>query len=99
MPRLETLLPQKDPAESRLVEFDFAGDLAAPASAVVSVTVINGTDPAVASMLDGNPVISGTVVSQRVQLGVDKSNYKLRCEATQGVNVAVRAAILPVRTA
>lgn len=99
MPRLETLLPQKDPAESRLVEFDFAGDLAAPASAVVSVTVIDGTDAAASSMLDGSPVIAGTVVSQRVKLGVDRNNYKLRCEATQGVDVAVRAAILPVRVA
>lgn len=99
MPRLETLLTQKDPAESRLVEFDFAGDLTAPASAVVSVTAINGTDAASASMLDGSPVISGTLVSQRVKLGVDKLNYKLRCEATQGVDVAVRAAILPVRVA
>lgn len=99
MPRLDSLIPQKDPSESILVEFDFAGELTAPASAVVSIAALNGTDPAVGSMLDGSPVIVGTVVSQRVKLGVDKLNYKIRCEATQGVDVRVRAAILPVRTA
>lgn len=95
----DTTLPEKDPAESVVVEFAFDGELTAPASAVVSVTPINGADPASASMLDGALQIVGASVLQRISAGVDRLNYTLRCEATQGDDVRVRAAVLPVRTA
>lgn len=96
---VETLLPEKDPAESVVIEFDYTGELTTIDSAAVSVTPINGDDPASASMLDGVPQISGAAVLQRVKLGVDKLNYKLRCEATTGSDIRVRAAVLPVRSA
>lgn len=96
---VDALLPEKDPAESVVVEFDFYGELTAPTIATLSVTPINGADPAAASMLDGSYQISGASVLQRIKLGVDKLNYKLRCEAAQGGDVRVRAAILPVRQA
>lgn len=94
---LEALLPPKHPSESLLVTFDFVGLLVAPASAVVTITAITGADPDAALMLDGTPIINGTVVSQRVKLGVDRVNYRLVCEATQTPDVRVRAKILPVR--
>ncbi len=93
------MLPDKDPAESVVLQFEFDGELVAIDSAVVTVALQNGADPAMAAMLDGALQIQGTSVLQRVSAGVDLVNYKLRCEATHGDDVRVRAAILPVRAA
>lgn len=93
------MLPDKDPAESVVLQFEFDGELVAIDAATVTVEVLDGLDPAVATMLDGALQIQGTSVLQRVSAGVDLVNYKLRCTATHGVNVRVRAAVLPVRTA
>lgn len=94
-----TMLPDKDPAESVVVEFAFDGELAAIDSATVVATLLNGADPDPAAMLDGLPQIQGTSVLQRVAGGVDQVNYKLRCTATHGEDVRVRAGIIPVRSA
>lgn len=96
---MNTLLPYTDPAESVVVEFDFSGELTAPDSAVVTVTPVNGADPAAASMLIGTAQISGSSVFQRVKPNLAGLNYKLRCVATQGDDIRVRAGILPVRVA
>lgn len=91
------VLPDKDPAESVVVEFAFDGELAAIDSAVVSIAVIDGADPAAAAMLTGALQIQGTNVLQRISVGVDQVNYELRCVATHGADVRVNRAILPVR--
>jgi len=85
--------------ESVVVEFDYSGELTAPASAVVTVTPVNGTDAGAAAMLDGAAQISGAKVYQRVQPGIAGLNYKLHCVATQGSDKRVRAGIIPVRDA
>ncbi len=93
------MLPDKDPAESVVVEFAFDGELTAIDSATVTVALLAGTDTAAAAMLDGLPQIQGTSVLQRVGAGVDQANYRLRCTATHGEDVRVRAGVLPVRSA
>lgn len=96
---MSTQLPETDPDENPIVEFDFTGELAAPASAVISVTPINGADPGAASMLIGSAQFSGASVFQRVKPNIAGINYKLRCKATQGDDVRVRVGILPARDA
>ncbi len=94
------MMPVKDPAESVVVEFDFSVELDAVDDAAAAVSVDSGgADAAVAAMLVGAPQISGASVYQRVSAGVAGVNYKLRCVATRGDAVIVRAAILPVRVA
>lgn len=96
---MRTLLPEIEPDESVVVEFSFAGELAAPASALVLVIPINGADPGAAGMLLGTVQISGSSVFQRVKPALAGINYKLRCVATQGDDVRVRVGVLPVRAA
>ena len=95
------MTPIKDPAESIVLDFDFSTELAGIDSAVVAVAVHGaGTDPAVATMIDGAVQISGTHVLQRVKkdTGVNGVDYKWRCTATSGANVIVRSDVMPVRT-
>lgn len=89
--------PVKQPEESIVAEFYFGGELAAIDAATVVVTPVSGADPAAASMLIGMPQITGTSVFQRIASGLDKMNYRTRCIATQGQDVRVRSALLPVR--
>ncbi len=92
-------LPEKTPTESVVVEFVFDAELVAIDSAVVSIAVRDGADPAVAAMLEGALQIQGTSVLQRVGAGVDQVNYLLSCVATHGEDVRENPAILPVRAA
>lgn len=93
-----TLRSPKDPAESVVVQFDFATELAAIGSAVTTIAVHSGgTDPGVATMLDGAPQISGASVLQRVRGGLHGLSYTLRCVATSGATVLVRAGVMAVR--
>lgn len=95
-----TSLDEKDPYENPVVEFDFTGELASiSGTPVITVTPINGADPAAASMLSGAFQISGTKVFQRLDNGLIKINYELRCEASDGINKRVRVGVLPVRKA
>lgn len=93
------LVDVTDPAENPIVDFDFTGELTAPASAVITVTPIDAVDPDAASMLIGGPQFSGASVFQRVKPNLSGVDYKLRCEATQGDDTRVRACIMPSRTA
>jgi hypothetical protein len=93
------MLPNKDPAESVIVEFDFTGELTTPSIAVVSVVTESGHDPGPESILQGSPQIIGAKVYQRLNGGVQDVDYHLRCEATQGDDVRVLADTLPVRIA
>lgn len=91
------MLPEKDPAESVVVEFDFSSELPSVLSAITSISIEgNGIDPSVSSMLVGAPQVSGTKVLQRVSGGVSGVLYKLRCEGTMGANVIVRSDHMPV---
>lgn len=87
----------KGPAEVVTVEFVFEGELLSIDSASVSITVVNGSDPDVAAMLDGALQISGTSVFQRIKNGLDKVNYRPYCLAVSGTEKRERAGILPVR--
>lgn len=92
-------LPEKAPAESVVVQFEFSDELVAIDSAVVSIAVRDGADPAAAAMLVGALQIQGASVLQRVGAGVDQVNYLLRCVATHGEDVRENSAMLPVRAA
>lgn len=94
-------LPDTDPAENPVVEFDFSGELDAVDAAVVSVVVERGRDADPAALLEGPPQIDGVRVYQRIasSAAVPGVDYRLRCEATHGTDLRVRAGILPVRTA
>lgn len=94
------MTPVKDPSESVVIEFDFANEMSAIGSAIVSASVYgDGVDPAVSTMLDGAPQVLTAKVLQRVRNGVAGVDYKLRCVATSGSDVLVRAGVMPVRTA
>lgn len=91
-------LDEKAPVENPVVTFDFTGELGPiTGTPVITVTPINGADPGAMAMLSGAFQISGSTVLQRVVNGLDNINYKLYCEASDGVNIRVRAAVLPVR--
>lgn len=92
-------LPETDPFENPVVEFDFAGELTAIDSYTVSVEAINGRSPSASSLIDGTPQISGTSVLAAIKsnVGANQIDYKIRCEATQGVTKRVRVGVLPMR--
>lgn len=91
------MLPDKDPAESIVLEFNFAGELSAVDSATVAISVNAGRDGGASTMPQGAPQIAGTSVFQRVSLGVAAVDYSVRCVATRGADVRVRKDVLPVR--
>lgn len=95
------MTPIKDPAESVVIEFDFKGEMSSISTATVSASIHGyGIDTNVASMLDGSPqVLAPSKVLQRVRNGVAGVNYKLRCVASSGNDVIVRAGVMPVRDA
>lgn len=94
---MTTRWQDKDPSENLIVEFDFGAEATTVVSPVVTVTVAPGTDPDPALILVGAPTASGSVVTQRVQGGVDGVDYLLECRASSGADVFVVTAILPVR--
>lgn len=99
---MSTYLPDaKDPAEVMLIEFDFAGKIAAPTSPQVAISLRWGhgthSTPLATS---GSPTVSGTKVRQMVTAGVNLHDYNLRCLATDSTTSEVLAVdhILAVRT-
>jgi hypothetical protein len=96
--------PAKDPAEVLVATFDYASEINSGetiASAVVTCSVLAGTDPTPAAVLAGSASIAGGTVLQPFQGGVDGVSYTLRCAATLSPSgrVLVLAATLPVRGA
>lgn len=75
----------KTPNEIVPLTFDFSAvtDLV---TAIVSLTisVVDGTDEAVAAMLDGAAQIQASSVVQLVKSGVDGVTYEVRCLAESG---------------
>lgn len=92
------VLSAKAPDEIIAVSFDFARLVDSIDSVVsVSVTVYKGTDASASAMILNSPIISGTIVSQLLQNGVDGVYYKVRALVLVGQQKYGLAAILPVR--
>lgn len=92
----------KDPDETITITFPFGDELGAATIAsvdYVTIALINGTDAAVGTMLNGAAEISGGDVFQSVRYGVHQADYKVRCRAvlSDGRRL-VRAIALPVRS-
>lgn len=86
--------------ESELFSFDYS-QVIQPAetisSAVCTVIVMNGTDSNPSSILSGNPVISGSKVSQRVLGGISEVTYRLEMQATTSYgNIITVVGDLPI---
>lgn len=101
-----TRLPDKAPAESVVVSFDFSAEASAVSTPSVTCSVkwaaaVTTADPSPASVLQGAPQISGTnpaVVLQRVQGGLHRNDYLLSCVALDAAgNTLMVSAVLPVR--
>lgn len=96
--------PAKDPVEALVCTFDYSAALDAGetiSAALVTCSVLSGSDPTPAAVLSGSPTISAGVVLQPFHAGLEGANYVLRCEATLSPTsrVLVLAANLPVRSA
>ncbi len=69
--------------EIKAVRFDFSTETSAALSApVVTPELLEGTDPAYASVLLGSPTVVGLEVVHKIQPGVAGCTYKLRCVVT-----------------
>lgn len=93
---------EKDPEEVVVLSFDFAAELGTEslASPVFAASVHRGTDPDVAQLPNGAPVVQGSKVLQSVKAGKDGVDYYVRMKAqTSGGRTLVLAGILPVREA
>lgn len=75
-------LEPKDTAEAYAVEFKFDRVLATVSSAVVTVSVLSGTDAEPGNLLDGAAQAVGSSVYQRIKSGVAGCTYKIKCVAT-----------------
>lgn len=93
------MLTQKDPAEAFAVSFDFSSLLDDVTTATVTASIASGRAGSAAAVLNGPAQISDGLVLQRVSGGQDGSDYLLRCEASNGTETYVLAALLPVRVA
>jgi len=100
---MSTWLPVKDTSESVVVLFDFSKETASVSAPVVTCSVnwSNSSDANPSAVLSGSPSINGAnaaQVFQRVQGGVDLTDYALRCVAVAANgDILTVAAILPVR--
>lgn len=75
-------LEPKDASEAYAIEFKFDRVLTAVTGAVVTVSVLSGTDATPGDLLDGAAQSSGSSVYQRVKSGKTGCTYKLKCVAT-----------------
>lgn len=92
------VLSSKTPEEIIAVSFDFSRLVDSIDSVVsVSVTAHKGTDANPSAMLLNAPVVSGNLVLQLIQGGVDTVYYKVRALITSGQQKYALSAILPVR--
>lgn len=92
----------KDPREIETFTLDFKHWLADSETIIgqtTAIEVLSGTDPAVGTMLNGVPLVSGSQVLQSIQNGVDGTVYKYTVEiTTSGGQTLVGVAHLLVRT-
>lgn len=75
--------------EIKTVRFDFSdeGVSGAIASAIVEVENYRGKDPSPGTIAQGEPVINGLLVDQKVRFQIPKATYTLRCEATDSAGL------------
>ena len=87
----------KTPNEIVPLSFDFSAVLTlVSAVASLTISVVDGTDADVATMLDGAAEIQGPIVVQMVRGGVDGVTYELRCLAANGAERYELVGQLPV---
>ncbi|MDR4518963.1 MAG: hypothetical protein MRK00_16455 [Nitrosomonas sp.] len=95
-----TVLSPKAPDEIIAVSFDFSRLVDSIDSVVsVAVTVHKGTDANPSAMILNTPIISGAIVYQLIQGGVDTVYYKVRALVAVGQQKYGLSCILPVRAA
>ena len=97
-----TRFSDKSPQEVVMLEFDFSKLCTTVVEATVNVSQLpNQTnDPAVSSMLEGQPQITGAKVHQSVKLGLDGNDYRFDCLVTVPGTISQTfelSGILPVR--
>lgn len=97
--------PPKDPAEVKLLRFEFATEIEAGRTiAVIDIpapTVTEGVDPTPALVLEGTPTIDNAnlYVFQRVKVGLPACDYQFRALATDNDGLKhLIVGTLPVRT-
>jgi hypothetical protein len=94
----------KDPMEIQALSFDFSPDLGTEtlvaASQTSGIELVAGTDATPSSVLNGVPIITGSLIVQSVKSGVANADYRIWAKAnTSGGRTLVVAGILPVRNA
>jgi len=76
--------------EIKALRFDFTSEVQAGVTLslpTVTIEVLQGTDPAAASMLLDAPLVVGLEVVQKVQPGVAGCKYKVRATATDSTGL------------
>lgn len=87
----------KDPDEIITLTFDFTNITSAVSNPVLSITVVEGTDPTPAAMLSGAAQIVGAKVLQKITGGVSSVRYDIRCQIdSPDGNRYVLADVLPI---
>lgn len=93
----------KDPAELLVASFNLVDVIEVGeniVSTALSVSVMDGVDASPSALLSGGVTISGSLVLQNIQGGVDGVTYSVRAVITMNTGrVLVGAATLPVRFA
>lgn len=77
--------PQKNPADTLPLVFDFSSYLPTSvtvSSAVTSATVYSGTDASPTALISGSPTVSSPTVTQNTIGGVEGVTYIVSCSAT-----------------
>ena len=75
----------KDPEEIEIVGFDFAQRLAAGETiqtATFTVVVLSGTDASPSSVLQGSPIIDGSIAKHMIKSGVASVVYRITAKIT-----------------
>jgi hypothetical protein len=97
-------LPDKTPAEVKLVQFDFANELSERSKltgATAAKALVRGSDTGAATLTVGTPAIVGGVVKFLVGGGTDENTYSLTvtAEANNGEIHELAASIAVSATA
>ncbi|MFA5920151.1 MAG: hypothetical protein WC856_02520 [Methylococcaceae bacterium] len=91
-------IDDKDPVEIIPVTFDFTKEAASVDGAVITLSVVEGTDAAAISMIFGSYQITDKVVSQLIRNGVSGVTYLIRCEITSGNQKYAKSCYMTART-
>lgn len=96
-------LPYKDPAEKKLIRFEFGTEIEAGvaiASVAVAISTVAGVDPLPGAVLDGIAIVDNVNlhVLQLVDDGLDGCDYQIRALATDANGLKhLVVGTLPVR--